>query len=250
MIMEEFLTTRQVLNILKVDRITIYRMLQDGRIKGVKIGQQWRFQRQEVDRVLGVGLPQPEISQPEATSSFPTYCVQAIQDLFSEVGQIGALVVDKNGEPITEVSHPCRFCQIIRQSPEGMQACLASWKEFARQSNAGSRYFTCHAGLQYVSAPIQDKETNVGHFLTGEFYWQTPNPQEEAERIQRLASTFSLSLETLQQAAHTVPVITLEKQSQVEVWPTIAARAVSTILRERTMMTERLEQIAKLTQIQ
>jgi excisionase family DNA binding protein len=38
-----YLTTRQVQNILQVDRITIYRMLQDGRLKGVKIGQQWRF---------------------------------------------------------------------------------------------------------------------------------------------------------------------------------------------------------------
>ena len=43
--MDVLLTTREVLDMLKVDRITIYRMLQDGRIKGVKIGQQWRFAR-------------------------------------------------------------------------------------------------------------------------------------------------------------------------------------------------------------
>ena len=34
--MTDLLTTRQVQDILKVDRITIYRMLQDGRLKGVK----------------------------------------------------------------------------------------------------------------------------------------------------------------------------------------------------------------------
>jgi excisionase family DNA binding protein len=50
--MTDLLTTRQVQEILKVDRITIYRMLQDGRLKGVKIGQQWRFARREVERLL------------------------------------------------------------------------------------------------------------------------------------------------------------------------------------------------------
>ena len=31
--MENFLTTKQVQNLFKVDRITVYRMLQDGRLK-------------------------------------------------------------------------------------------------------------------------------------------------------------------------------------------------------------------------
>jgi excisionase family DNA binding protein len=249
MIMEDLLTTRQVLNILKVDRITIYRMLQDGRIKGVKIGQQWRFPRSEVERIVGGAIPQPDLPKPEANSTFPTHCVQTVQDLFSDVGQISALVVDSEGEPLTEVSHPCRFCQIIRQNQGGQQACRTSWKEFTRHSTSGSRYFTCHAGIQYISAPILDQEKLVGYFLVGEFYWQTPNPQEETERIQRLASAYSLPMETLQQAAHTVSEIPSEQQSRIETWPSTAARAVQSILTERSMFMERLQQIANLTQI-
>jgi excisionase family DNA binding protein len=247
--MEDLLTTRQVLKILKVDRITIYRMIQDGRIKGVKIGQQWRFPRSEVERMVGSSIVMAELPRPETNSTFPTHCVQTVQDLFSEVGQISALIVDPEGNPLTEVSHPCRFCQIIRQTQGGQQACRASWKEFTRQSAAGSGYFTCHAGMQYISAPILDQDKLVGFFLVGEFYWQTPNPEEENERIQRLASTYSLPLETLQHAAHTVPVITPEQQSRIEAWPNTAARAVQSILSERSIFMERLQQIANLTQI-
>ena len=50
--MEDLLTTREVQELLHVDRITVYRMLSDGRLKGVKIGQQWRFPAREVDRLL------------------------------------------------------------------------------------------------------------------------------------------------------------------------------------------------------
>ncbi len=50
--MDDLLTTKQVQDILKVDRITVYRMLNDGRLKGVKIGQQWRFPAREVERLL------------------------------------------------------------------------------------------------------------------------------------------------------------------------------------------------------
>ncbi len=247
--MDDLLTTREVLDLLKVDRITVYRMLQDGRLKGVKIGQQWRFHLQEVEHLLGKTDSQLEPLQPEINTSFPSHCVQTIQDLFSEVGQVSGLVVDVQGEPLTEVSRLCRFCQVIRQNPNGRQACQASWKEFARQSAAGSRYFTCHAGVQYISAPILDSGTPVGYFLAGEFYWQAAEAQEEANRIQRLAASYLLPVDTLQQAARTIPVIAAEQQSRVETWPQTAARAVESILGERSSFTRRLQQIADLTQI-
>ena len=246
--MDDYLTTRQVLDILKVDRVTIYRMLQDGRIKGFKIGQQWRFPLQEVQRLVRGAIPQPEPSQLETSNNFPTHCVQTIQDLFSEVGQISALVVDLNGKPLTEVSHLCRFCQVVLQSPAGQEACQASWQECAHQSATGSRHFTCHAGLQYISAPILDKDQATGYFLAGEFYWQVPDAIEETERIQHLARATNQRTESLQQAADILPVISLDQHPEVETWPSLAALAIQSILHERTSFIDRLQQIANLTQ--
>ncbi len=249
--MDDLLTTKQILDILKVDRITIYRMLQDGRIKGVKIGQRWRFQRNEVERILGGHQLSPEPIQPKTDlSGFPAHCVQTIQDLFSEVGRVSALVIDPQGVPLTGISRPCRYCQVILQSLAGQAACRASWNEFAKKSSAGSRYFTCHAGIQYISAPIFDNETTTGYFLAGEFYWQAPDLQAEAGRSQRLATALSLEAETLTQAANTIPVIETDQHSQVEAWPAAAAHSVQTILKERIGFVERLQQIADLTKVQ
>jgi excisionase family DNA binding protein len=248
--MDDFLTTHEVLDILKVDRITVYRMLQDGRIKGQKIGQQWRFPRKEIERLTGGALPAPEPGQPATDpNGFPTHCVQTIQELFSEVGQVSALVIDTEGTPLTEISHPCRFCQVMLQSLSGQAACRASWQEFARASNTGSRYFSCHAGIQYVSAPIADHEKTFGYFLAGEFYWQAPNLHEQTERSHRLAATLDLAGETLAQASNTIPVIGTDQHAQVESWPAAAARAVQTILQERLGFLERFQQIANLIKI-
>lgn len=249
--MSEILTTRQVQDILKVDRITVYRMLQDGRLKGSKIGQQWRFNRSDVERLLNVSSAPAPAADAEAFSdaSFPTHCVQTIQDLFSEVSQLSALVVSVDGLPLTQVSRPTLFYTQLLQSPSAQSACRACWKTFAEQSAAGSRFFTCFAGLQYISAPIEDEGTLIGFFLAGQFYWQQPDAREETERMRRLAGSFDLPAEALQTAARQLPVIEPEKQALVEGWPAVAALAVQSILHERIGFMTRLQRIATLTQL-
>jgi excisionase family DNA binding protein len=247
--MDDILTARQVQNILKVDRITIYRMLQDGRLKGIKVGAQWRFMRQEVERLLNGEAPEVARPSPETPPNFPTHCVQTIQDLFSAVSQISALVVDSTGEPLTQPSSPCAFCQLVQQNPGGLEACRASWREIARQALAGKKFFTCHAGLQYITAPFMEDEKPGGFFLAGEFYWQTPDAGDENGRMQRLAETHRLSLENLQQEKRSIPVIESSLHTRVEGWPYTAARAIQGILQERTHFVTRLQQIATLTQI-
>jgi excisionase family DNA binding protein len=247
--MDDILTARQVQNILKVDRITIYRMLRDGRLKGIKVGAQWRFMRQEVERMLNVEAPEVESPLPETTPNFPTHCVQTIQDLFSAVSQISALVVDSTGEPLTQPSSPCAFCQLVQQNQGGLEACRASWREIARQALTGRKFFTCHAGIQYMAAPFTEDEKPVGFFLAGEFYWQTPDAAEDTGRMQRLAGTYYIPLEQLQQEKRSIPVMDPSIHTRVEAWPFTAARAIQGILQERTRYMTRLQQIATLTQI-
>jgi excisionase family DNA binding protein len=250
--MDEYLTARDVQKILKVDRITIYRMLNDGRLKGTKIGQQWRFLRRDVDHLLSdEPEPEPEEILPSGINpSFPTHCAQTIQDLFSDVSQNSALIVDTQGEPLTQVTHACSFCQLMLQNPTGREACLASWREIARQASAGSKFFTCHAGIQYVAAPIEDEGKSIGFFLAGQFHWQRLDAREDSERLRRLASSHKLPLAQLQQTAAAVPVIDPKEHTRVEAGPFTAARAVQSILHERLSFMTRLEQIAHLTKIQ
>ena len=80
--MPELLTTKQLQDLLKIDRITVYRMLNDGRLKGVKIANQWRFPQNEIDRLMG---EEPEKEEPEefenSIPDFPSDCIQNVQEI-------------------------------------------------------------------------------------------------------------------------------------------------------------------------
>jgi excisionase family DNA binding protein len=244
--MEDNLTTRQVQDILKVDRITVYRMLQDGRLKGVKIGQQWRILKSEVERLLG-RFPSTVEEAPETT--FPIHCIQTIQNLFSSVAQLSARLLNLQGEVITEVSLPCSICEALAESESGWEACRESCAMIARQASAGARHFACHAGLSYAGSLIHDRGEIAGLFLVGPFYWQMPDAGEQDAVLRRLAQTHGLSLDSLKAAADSIPVIQTHQRAQLDSWPTAAARAVESILQERGGFLERLQQIATLTQI-
>src|SRR6476659_8031903 len=133
--MSELLTVKEVQDLLKIDRITVYRMLKDGRLTGVKIGHQWRFSRQEIDSLVSgspsqqdhVALP----SAPLATDDLPIHCVQMIQNVFSEIAQVAAVTTGADGQPLTGFSSSCAFCNLILSSEKGREGCVASWRRLS-----------------------------------------------------------------------------------------------------------------------
>ncbi len=245
--MDDLLTAKQVQEILKVDRITVYRMLKDGRLKGVKIGQQWRFSQQDVDHLLSGNGDQPAGQAPG--NGFPTHCVQTIQELFADVSQMPALVVDAQGQPLTQASGACGLCQALQASESGRAMCQAAWRSFFEQSAAGGTRFTCPDGLAYTGAPILDRDEQIALFLVGPFQWQAPDPGEQAAHLERLAKTHGVSLARLKDAAAQLIVIRPEDRTSVEGWAFKAAHAVHSILHERVGFVARLQQIANLTQM-
>lgn len=249
--MDDFLTARQVQEILKVDRITVYRMLNDGRLKGSKIGQQWRFSRRDVDAMLNPASSAGPAGMSDAAAeiNFPTHCVQTIQDLYCEVGQISALVVDLQGRPLTQVSHPSPLYEALIESASAQQAFAADWAAMASGLLNGSRFFNDHTGMCHAAIAIHDKDKPAAIFLSGQFYWHPPAAPEQAERVRKLAAAHSVDEATLAEAAAAVQVIELAQHGRVEAWPQAAARAIESILRERVGFIDRLQRIADLTQI-
>lgn len=212
--MEDFLTTRQVQDVLKVDRITIYRMLGDGRLKGTKIGQQWRFSVHEVERLMNGAGQAEEIRPAPGRMGLPLHCIQTIQNLLAEVAGINALVVDMQGAPVTEPSGQ------YQPGAEDSQA----WRAFAEASRAGQRSFSGANGLEYTGAPVLDGGEQIGLFLAGPFSPGGERPTPPG-----------------------VPVISAARRAEVEAWPAAAVRAIHSVLRERTQFINRLQQIADLT---
>lgn len=48
-------TVNEVLEILKVQRRTLYNYIKQNQIKGIKFGREWRFTAEEVERFLSTG---------------------------------------------------------------------------------------------------------------------------------------------------------------------------------------------------
>ena len=222
--MTELLTTRQVQDLLKVDRITIYRMLNDGRLIGVKIGQQWRFHKHTVERLLGnarlISSPPPE----NDSGMFPTHCIQPIQNLFTQISQVGAVVVDNAGAPITEPSTPCDLCRQMLADKDGAAACRRSWSEIAAADGFGP--FTCHAGLNYLRHPIHSEGQQVGWILVGHICWHA---MEEAQLPGR--------------------ALTEAERRDLPEWASHAGHAIEAIINERAAMLERFQAIADITKL-
>lgn len=245
--MENYLTAKQVQNLFKVDRITVYRMLQDGRLKGIKIGNQWRFSQTEVERMLN-GISLTDETEADADNIFPVHCVQTIQNLYSSVSKTNALVINQNGERVTEISKQSEFCNLIQSTATGLGACQVSWKSFVSQKSNKGQMLICHAGLRYFGALIENQNVTQGMFLSGQFLDQPVESQQMVEKCRELAKKHDLDPKELMDALTEIPVLSEDQKSHLLDQPQAAASAVESILAERSSFLNRLKQIANLTQ--
>lgn len=51
----EMYTLKEVCEMLRISRRTIYNLLKDGKLKGVKVGREWRFSREQIEEFLRNG---------------------------------------------------------------------------------------------------------------------------------------------------------------------------------------------------
>jgi excisionase family DNA binding protein len=50
--MEQLMTIDEVADYMQVSRFTVYRLVKSRQIPGTKIGRQWRFHKEEINRWL------------------------------------------------------------------------------------------------------------------------------------------------------------------------------------------------------
>ncbi len=246
--MDDLLTTKQLQDLLQVDRVTIYRMLSDGRLRGFKVGGQWRFSRREIEawlqeqRAAQGKTESPPLADSHTISpmqTLPLSCVQAIQGICAEALGIAAITIDLDGNPLTDISNSCDFCNLILSTDEGRRRCAGAWR-----SVGNGHVHPCHAGLLCVSAPVEVGGEPVAITAGCQFAedaWQTD--------LARLALDLGLDEAVLQAAAkavRAVPVDFLPRASQVL---RRIAETFSEIGEERLSLLSRLQHIAEMSRI-
>jgi len=248
--MTELLTTKQLQDLLGVDRVTVYRMLNDGRLRGVKIGNQWRFPKSELNRLLGEAEEQNEpLAQTEPLEYLPSDCWQRVQEIFAGIIGIGALTISSSGEPLTQPTFANPFCELMLSSAEGRVACQESWKRIALSAGRGRPFQLCHAGLCYQRVPVHSEGRAIGWLIAGQFYIQNQDWARQEERLSQLSQKYHLPLSVLLQAAARIPVLKKYQQQQVQEWTPKVAETFESILCERSDLMSRLRRIAELSAV-
>jgi excisionase family DNA binding protein len=255
---EDLLTTKQLQDLLQIDRTTVYRMLKDGRLAGVKVGNQWRFPRHTIETILIGGtatedasLPDSDdtVIQPASLEALPLACIQPIQNVFAEVANVGAITTAPNGTPLTKISNSCDFCNLILASEAGYNGCVASWRKLAEVPQKRPEFTTCHAGLRYARARIEINKELKGMLIAGQFYTVAPAPHIEQSRIEELSQKYHISETALYDAARSIPVLGEGKQTRITHWLETVALSFEQIGAERANFVERLQHIAQMSNL-
>jgi excisionase family DNA binding protein len=252
---EDLLTTKQLQDLLQVDRITIYRMLNDGRLRGFKVGGQWRFSRREIEAWLheqqaDLGMPDT-LSSPNAKSipaakALPLSCVQAIQGVCAEALDIAAVTTDLDGIPLTEISNACGFCRLILSTDEGRRRCEGAWKSVGQ----GLAHL-CHAGLWCVSAPIEVGGQRIAITAACQFVARSAEGASQIEQtnISMLAADLGLFERELEATVGSVHGVQKDDLPRVARLLQRVADTFSEIGQERLDLLSRLQHIAEMSNI-
>ncbi len=252
--MEDMLTTRQLMEQLQLDRTTIYRMLNDGRLSGVRVGGQWRFPRSSIESMLqGQNTSEPQKAEEKpapaprvAVDILPLHCLAPIQEVFAQTAGIGAITTTLEGEPLTEFSNPCAFCRTILSTDEGRARCGDSWRKLAHQRDESPQLTTCHAGLTYARGRIVVQDTFLAMIFSGQFLVGRGATALRAEEIEWVAGVCGIKPAELRRAADSIPVITPERAGQLLHLLQMVADTFGHIGQERLELVGRLKKVAEI----
>lgn len=254
---DRLLTTRALQDLLQLDRVTIYRMVKEGELPALRVGGQWRFSAEAIDAWLqgqrGEPAAQPprRIAPPDLASlqlddliDLPT--LQAIQNQFAQLVGVAAFITDLEGQPFAPCSRCSAFCQIIHSRPAGMAACQASWRSIAQLEGKDAAIHTCHAGIQYASAPVSVGEQRLGLVTAGQFFTEPPDPEQFRQRALATGERLSLVGEALAAALDSLPTLSHDQAMQITNLLQTIANAISSIGYQSYQARQTLVRIAEL----
>lgn len=257
--MADLLTTKQLQDILQVDRTTIYRMADSGRIPAIKVGNQWRFPSQQIETWLQsqsstasmINAPpnNGELSTTEIDirQLFPVDCIQLIQDSFADILKVMILVTDMDGNPITEPSNACGFFVAAEESPEARKRCLENWVRMAHEPALTPRFVKSHLGLLCARGLIPVEGEIKAMLVLGGIapkHW----PPEEQE-LRQITEDLGLDIGALEKHIDEVYTLTLEEQGRALPFVQRIADIMAHIANERSVLFRRLNRIAEITKM-
>lgn len=159
--MQSLLSARQVQEVLHIDRSTIYRMAEDGRLPAIRVGKQWRFPAADIYALVSA---QPPLVN---TSPLDPTVASAIAELAASLLGVMVLVTDMDGHPITPIANPCRWMTEHADDPEVLPTCITEWQTMADDHNLEPEFLPGQFGFECARAFVRSGRELVGMVLAG-----------------------------------------------------------------------------------
>ena len=161
---QSLLTARQVQTMFGVDRSTVYRMAEDGRLPALKIGRQWRFRPEEIERLL---VASPGAAMLNGTPPALPASAAAVVEIAADLLGVMMVATDMYGRPLTGVANPSRWFAARADDPASLADCVVEWKILADEPDFEPQFLTGQLGFQCARAYIRSGTSLVGMVLAG-----------------------------------------------------------------------------------
>ncbi len=158
----ELLTAREVQEMLHIDRSTVYRMAEDGRLPSIRVGSQWRFPAAQISALLSDG------GRTETSPAAPDpAAAQSAIDVAADLLGVMMVVTDMSGRPVTDIANPCPWFREHRDDPDVMNSCLTEWRQLADLDDLQPRFQPSALGFECARSFIRSGNSLVGMVLAG-----------------------------------------------------------------------------------
>ena len=199
------LTALEVQELLHIDRSTVYRMAEDGRLPAIRVGRSWRFPAARIEGLLdagqsdaasgsptptpaptqSLGTGAPDLSVVPAAALEPgadpfdldatatpdptlnTAAASAAVEVAADLLGVMMVVTDMHGRPVTDVANPSTWFSAHADSPDVLDACVTEWRDLADHPDFTPRFHEGALGFQCARAFIRHGSTLVGMVLAG-----------------------------------------------------------------------------------
>jgi len=258
--MANFLTTKQLQEMLQVDRTTIYRMVDSGQIPARKIGNQWRFPKAQIETWLDTAEAAPVVQETtlnnggdpthanaELQQILPMECVQLIQDTFAEMLGVMVVVTDLDGAMVTQPSNPCELFTAASASPVAERRCKEMWAREAQTPGMQPRFIESHLGLLCARGFIRvGSELRAMAVIGGIAPADWPPTDEKLDEI---ASFLEVDAGLIRQHVDDVFSVDAHEQQRLLNFVQRLADIITHIISERNQFYTTLHNIAEMTKI-
>lgn len=149
------------------------------------------------------------MSEITITELIDSKTLQLIQDTFSKLTGLAAIITDPNGVPITDGSGFTEFCmKYTRCSELGLKRCMECDKNGAMETLAMGRpyIYKCHVGLYDFAAPIMVGKNVIGCIIGG----QAVCSELDAEKLRVSARELGIDEQAYVEAAKKIDLHDME----------------------------------------